>query len=446
MGGVAINHKPFIKNAYKKATETVLATSNNHSYVIPTTGDAAPAINNALQYNMVVTLDAGVTSYQIYSTVVIPEGKTLVIPAGTKVTYKGSAAAAISMKNFSQLLGGGTISSDRGTSWNTSNPRYGILMDCSTAKVELGTIQYFEYGVYLRGKTSSCTCYNSVNVHFIKHAQYGIMIYTYDTGCVNQNYIHFDRMGHYNTSGITTFGIYMGCDYYNRYANSEKIPNTNRFSGSIESYTYGVRLFGMYNRLDGLRLENCNKLILIENPYDSRPDVNGYVTKYNTWLSEYGGVDEDGIQGTRDYQTISAFGVRYYPMYINASNQIIQGKTYSLYNEGQTYSYAGYVSGSDKKFKKDIKKTENAFDKLRQIDGVTYELLSDTLRNEKTFSYGKKYGVIAQNVQTVIPELVSEIDTIGTLVIEYDGFIPIIIEALKEQEKKLKNKKMYLIL
>ena len=47
----------------------------------------------------------------------------------------------------------------------------------------------------------------------------------------------------------------------------------------------------------------------------------------------------------------------------------------------------------------------------------------------------QKIGVLAQEIQEVFPELVGE-DTKGMLTVNYQGLVPVLINALKEQESK----------
>ena len=70
------------------------------------------------------------------------------------------------------------------------------------------------------------------------------------------------------------------------------------------------------------------------------------------------------------------------------------------------------------------------------IDGKSYTLKS----NESI----EKIGLLAQEVQKVFPELVKEAgDQEGTLSVNYQGMIAILINAIKEQQKEIdeiKNK------
>jgi hypothetical protein len=50
-----------------------------------------------------------------------------------------------------------------------------------------------------------------------------------------------------------------------------------------------------------------------------------------------------------------------------------------------------------------------------------------------------KIGLLAQDVQKVLPELVKESDDKqGTLSVNYQGLIPVLINAIKEQQEQLK--------
>jgi hypothetical protein len=66
------------------------------------------------------------------------------------------------------------------------------------------------------------------------------------------------------------------------------------------------------------------------------------------------------------------------------------------------------------------------------IDGKTY-----TLKSQESI---EKIGLLAQDIQKVFPELVKESgDEDGTLSINYQGLVPILINAIKEQQKELQK-------
>ena len=81
---------------------------------------------------------------------------------------------------------------------------------------------------------------------------------------------------------------------------------------------------------------------------------------------------------------------------------------------------------SDEKLKKDISTIDSAVDKVMQLRGVDYTWKQ---------SEEKSKGVIAQELQKVLPELVSESD--DRLSVNYNGIIGVLIEAIKEQQKQI---------
>tara|TARA_B100002052_G_scaffold57194_1_gene50304 strand:- start:252 stop:1256 length:1005 start_codon:yes stop_codon:yes gene_type:complete len=91
-------------------------------------------------------------------------------------------------------------------------------------------------------------------------------------------------------------------------------------------------------------------------------------------------------------------------------------------------TFGGDVTiSSDIRLKSNIVSLGSTLSKLLLIDGKSYTMNSD----------GKdKIGVLAQEVQEVFPELVGE-DTEGMLTVNYQGLVPVLINALKEQESKI---------
>jgi hypothetical protein len=108
-------------------------------------------------------------------------------------------------------------------------------------------------------------------------------------------------------------------------------------------------------------------------------------------------------------------------------NQIISG---SLSVTGDVVAY----STSDERLKDNIELISNPIQKVQQLRGVEFDW------NDKSmFKAGKHdYGVIAQDVQKVLPELVKESHT-GYLGVDYDKIIGLLIEVVKEQEKRIKD-------
>ena len=91
-----------------------------------------------------------------------------------------------------------------------------------------------------------------------------------------------------------------------------------------------------------------------------------------------------------------------------------------------TVSATDLNTTSDKRVKKNIKKIKNALDIINSIDGVSF----------KWKETGKQsYGVIAQDLQEVLPELVG--GTEDSLSVSYLPLIAFLIEAIKDQQKQI---------
>lgn len=96
-------------------------------------------------------------------------------------------------------------------------------------------------------------------------------------------------------------------------------------------------------------------------------------------------------------------------------------------------------STSDKKFKKDINTIDAPLEKIMALEGKTYNWRKDEFK-DKNFGSELQYGLIAQEVQKILPSLVIESDK-GDLAMNYIGIIPVLIEAMKEQQTQINELK-----
>ena len=87
---------------------------------------------------------------------------------------------------------------------------------------------------------------------------------------------------------------------------------------------------------------------------------------------------------------------------------------------------------SDARFKKGILPINNSMEKLSKLQGVNYFWDIEKF-NEKGFSEEKQIGFVAQEIQNIFPELVYT-DPEGYLSVDYTSLIPVLVEALKEQQ------------
>ncbi|WP_062054072.1 tail fiber domain-containing protein [Aquimarina longa] len=124
-----------------------------------------------------------------------------------------------------------------------------------------------------------------------------------------------------------------------------------------------------------------------------------------------------------------------YPVYIGYG-----GTSSSLEVNGKVYSQGSELT-SDKRFKKNIDTLSGTLvQKLTEIRGVSYEFDGDNFQ-DRGFDKGIQLGVIAQEVKEIFPQLVT-LGNDGFYTVNYNGFIPLVIEAIKKLQleiNKLKN-------
>ena len=96
---------------------------------------------------------------------------------------------------------------------------------------------------------------------------------------------------------------------------------------------------------------------------------------------------------------------------------------------------ASNIAGSsDIRFKKNIKPLNNSLEKISLLEGITYNWKTDEYP-DKNFEDSKQIGLIAQEVEMIIPELVHT-DNEGYKSIRYNKLTPVLIEAVKELKTK----------
>lgn len=141
---------------------------------------------------------------------------------------------------------------------------------------------------------------------------------------------------------------------------------------------------------------------------------------------------------------------------INTSNP-----SYRLDVNGDIATYGTLRISSDERFKTNIKPITSSVDKLKKLEGVTYSMkkskpvkydlasISDPERrkaaeaqiaSDDSIASGERFGFIAQKLKEVYPELVDE-DKEGYLNVDYIGLIPVLVEAIKDQQIQIEGLK-----
>ncbi|MFL5765190.1 MAG: tail fiber domain-containing protein [Bacteroidia bacterium] len=168
------------------------------------------------------------------------------------------------------------------------------------------------------------------------------------------------------------------------------------------------------------------------------------------------------------YTSVSSNSCTNYGLYTSSTGT--SATNYGIYAtaSGGTLNYAGYFNGdiygngisttagnlivSDERFKQDVKPVDNALSIINQLKPRSYNYINN---NEygMNFPKQKQYGFIAQDVQKLLPELVSatvkpeQKDEKGNVIgkgidfiaVNYTEFIPLLVQGMQEQDKTIKS-------
>lgn len=102
---------------------------------------------------------------------------------------------------------------------------------------------------------------------------------------------------------------------------------------------------------------------------------------------------------------------------------------------------------SDERIKENISAVDSALTKIKKLIGVKYDIkesyfsnIPDTIVRQKLIKKRKNQnGFIAQDLQMVFPELVNTHDDSGYYTVRYTGLIPVLVEAIKEQQIQIEK-------
>jgi hypothetical protein len=90
---------------------------------------------------------------------------------------------------------------------------------------------------------------------------------------------------------------------------------------------------------------------------------------------------------------------------------------------------------SDARLKDNLQPITDALSKVKTLDGVTFNW--NNLAEDKDLDV-REAGVIAQQVQNILPEVVTQRDN-GYLAVRYEKLVPLLIEAIKELNAKVEQ-------
>ena len=106
-----------------------------------------------------------------------------------------------------------------------------------------------------------------------------------------------------------------------------------------------------------------------------------------------------------------------------------------FYVNGNACGTSAWTTCSDRSLKRDVRGVAGALDKVMSLEGVSFLWRTDEYE-DRNFDSGRHYGLIAQDVETVLPEVVTE-GAEGERAVAYAEIIPVLIEAMKTQQGRI---------
>lgn len=153
----------------------------------------------------------------------------------------------------------------------------------------------------------------------------------------------------------------------------------------------------------------------------------------NTTGSNNTAIGADADVTAVDLTNATAIG---YNAKVAASNTIQLGNTsVTSVNTSAAVNAAAFNVTSDTRLKRDVESLDHGLETVLQLQPYRYQKKSST-RSESAAR--TEYGFIAQDLQALLPELVSQAkDPEGTLSVNYIALIPILARAIQEQQETI---------
>ena len=274
------------------------------------------------------------------------------------------------------------------------------------------------------------------------------------------------KYGAYGYSS-TGFGVYgLSTSSYN--ANGSTGVYGTAYYGVQGKGTYGVFGEGSSYGLYGSSASNYGVVgVGAYGVYGSGTSygIYGYSSK-ETGVYGYTGGGGTNYYGVYGYNGSTGYGVRGY-CYSGAGVYGSSNSGYAGYFAGNVYA-TGTYQGSDRKLKKNIEDLSSAMDIINKLQPRSYEYRQDGNYKLMHLPTGKRYGLIAQELEEVLPNLVKvssfdtrmedgvkpidsknvdakketvQSETIEFKAVNYTELIPILVKGMQEQQKEIETLK-----
>jgi hypothetical protein len=217
----------------------------------------------------------------------------------------------------------------------------------------------------------------------------------------------------------------------------------------------GSTVWGFGNTVSGVYATAFGKDNVVDGTYSTAWGEANYTSGFYSSASGWGNF-ATGASSTASGQfvyarslaefTVGLYGTDYVPLsrsawhatdrlfvVANGFNANSRSDALIIYKNGDATLAGMLTQNSDRRLKTNIKPLQSALENVLQLGGYSYNWKDTEQRGEAL-----QIGVMAQEVQSIYPELVKEGDS-GYLSVNYNGLVPVLIEATKEQQQLIQK-------
>lgn len=247
------------------------------------------------------------------------------------------------------------------------------------------------------------------------------------------------------TAPIAKLDVRSVSNYRSMYLNNTYSGATSKYGVYNYLSTAGTgNRYGLYNRI----MSNTSSSYhygFYNYSYINSTNL-GY-GQYNYTYCAAGDGDRYGIYNYLNCGTSCGKGTKY-ALYSSLDNNC--GGGYAGYFNGDVYIAGSLTSTSDAAKKTNINELTGALSLIGQLKPKTYNFIPDP---DLSLPTEKQYGFLAQELETVLPDLVKTVETIGNKEVEIDGeklnepvttgeiktvnymaMIPVLVQGMQEQQ------------
>jgi hypothetical protein len=409
------------------ANSVALGTDTTGNYMANVTAGTGISISHTTGEGSTATItNSGVTSVNGATGAITSVAKT------TDTLYVGTTAIGLARTSASQALTGIT-----GVSFPGSTSGYVTVQPVAVAGSTVITLPATTGTVVTTGDTSTVT--NTMLAGSIANAKLANSSIT-----INGTAISLGSSGSINTGAITESGnLYYtdararaalsstaGSGAYNSSTGVITIPtNTNQLTNGAGFVTSsGVTSVAAGSYLTGGTITSTGTLAVDATANNT---ANKIVARNSS-----GNFSAGTITATLSGTATGLAGTPNITVGTITSGAITSGAIAATGSITATGEITAYFS--DERLKTDINPIEGALDKVMAIGGYTYKA-NDLAHELGVDRYDNQIGLLAQEVEAVMPELVTESGLRGYKTIRYDKVVSVLVQAIKEQQAMIEE-------